>query len=646
MMITLSLPLARARIVLIGALAVFAALAGQGAWAQADPPGRVGRLADMQGSVSWFDHEQGRWADAERNLPLTGGDRISTAPQGRAELRIGSTVLRLGAATELEVLRLDDERISVQLHSGSLALRVRSRETADETEVVTREAHLLPQRAGHYRFDRVDDTTQAGIWRGTLRIDEPGGFVLETGQRVDLWRQGRRGAAGELRSAFSALPNDAFGEWALRDDQRDERSASSRYVSPEMTGAEDLDRNGRWENHPEFGTVWIPLAVRPDWAPYRYGRWAWVQPWGWTWVDEAPWGFAPFHYGRWVTWRGAWCWSPGAYVARPVYAPALVAWIGGPHLSVSVQIGGGGPVGWVPLAPREVYQPYYRATPQYVERVNAPPPYRWDHPPGERRAGPVLYGNQGAPNGMTVVPREVLGQRQPIGRNLLDGRTLPPGLAQRPVASVAPPQSAMGPERRQAVDVPRPGEAFGPAAQPVRREERPAAPGAAVVVQPVQPVQAVQPPDPRGPRGPRDGDSRRDRMPTPAPALVQPPMQGQPQAQPQAQPQMQPQMQPQPQPQAQPPAVQQAQPRPAPAVQPAPAQMGPQPAPRPVPQAAAAAAPAAPAAAPSPPPKPVVVEREKPHQERERERDRDREKERQAEAKPRSEPGAPREAQR
>ena len=53
--------------------------------AQEDPPGRVGRLSELQGAVSWYDHEQGTWADAERNRPLTGGDRLSTGPQGRAE---------------------------------------------------------------------------------------------------------------------------------------------------------------------------------------------------------------------------------------------------------------------------------------------------------------------------------------------------------------------------------------------------------------------------------------------------------------------------------------------------------------------------------------------------------------------------------
>ena len=143
-----------------------------------------------------------------------------------------------------------------------------------------------------------------------------------------------------------------------------------------MTGAEDLDRYGRWETAPEYGTVWIPTAVvAADWAPYRHGRWAWSRHWGWTWVDDAPWGFAPFHYGRWVSWGGRWCWSPGPYVHRPVYAPALVGWVGGGSVSVGISVGHRPPpprFGWYPLAPREVYVPGYRHSPRYVHRVNDP----------------------------------------------------------------------------------------------------------------------------------------------------------------------------------------------------------------------------------------------------------------------------------
>ncbi len=75
--------------------------------------------------------------------------------------------------------------------------------------------------------------------------------------------------------------------------------------------------------------MWVPNGTPAGWAPYHYGHWVWVDPWGWTWVDDAPWGFAPFHYGRWAYVGGYWGWVPGPIAARPVYAPALVAWVGG-----------------------------------------------------------------------------------------------------------------------------------------------------------------------------------------------------------------------------------------------------------------------------------------------------------------------------
>ncbi len=436
---------------LLTALCLAVGLSAASAWAQDDPPGRVGRVVDAQGGVSWYDHEEGQWAPTSRNRPLTTGDRLSTAPNGRAELRVGSTVLRLAANTELEVLRLDDERMRFQLHSGTVAVRVRSRDIADELELVTAEARLQPLRAGHYRLDRTDDTTQVGAWRGTLRVEDARGLLVDSGQRLELWREGgerrdRRNErdpresrdpqlapTGELRTSWQRLPDDAFSAWAQREDQQDERSASSRYVSPEMTGAEDLDRHGRWEQHPDHGPMWVPFEVTAGWAPYRSGRWAWVRPWGWTWVDEARWGFAPFHYGRWVSWRGRWGWCPGGYVARPVFAPALVAWVGGPRVSVGISVGMPG-VAWVPLAPREAYVPYYRHSPVYIDRVNVNPVFNRggehgrgrDHSndpnrdqnrdPGAPRpvpTGPVMYSNQGVPGAVTVVPQDVLVRRAP-----------------------------------------------------------------------------------------------------------------------------------------------------------------------------------------------------------------------------------------
>jgi hypothetical protein len=133
-----------------------------------------------------------------------------------------------------------------------------------------------------------------------------------------------------------------------------------------MIGCDDPDWYRNWNETSEYGPVWIPSSLPAGWAPYKFGRWAWVQPWGWTWIDDQPWGFAPFHYGRWAISRGVWVWVPGSILHRPVYAPALVAFVGA---------GNGGAMRngnfrWFPLGPREAYVPPYRASREYIRKVN------------------------------------------------------------------------------------------------------------------------------------------------------------------------------------------------------------------------------------------------------------------------------------
>jgi hypothetical protein len=87
-------------------------------------------------------------------------------------------------------------------------------------------------------------------------------------------------------------------------------------------------------------------------------------------VDDAPWGFAPFHYGRWVYVGNRWGWLPGPVALRPVYAPALVVFVGGSNWRAGYAQGGA-PVGWCPLGPRDVYVPPYRVSRGYFTHVNA-----------------------------------------------------------------------------------------------------------------------------------------------------------------------------------------------------------------------------------------------------------------------------------
>ena len=378
-----------------------------------DPPGRVARVAEVAGQVWRYDPDAGEWLAATRNRPLTSGDRIATDAGARAELQVGSTSIRLDGATELELLRLDDDHVVIELHGGTAIAQIRDTAGAGELELTTNEGRFIAQRAGTYRVDRREARSDLTVYRGQGRYEGPNsGLQVNAGQRAEFWID----SGGVAQYTLMQPLNDAFAAWSGERDRRVVSSISERYVSPEMSGVAELDAYGRWEQNPDYGSVWIPTAVAVDWAPYSHGHWTWVRPWGWTWVDDAPWGFAPFHYGRWVYARNNWCWTPGTRVVRPVYAPALVAWIGGPRGNVSVTVGGGPAVGWFPLAPREVYVPSYRVSPGYARNVNITHVNNvtvisnvFGNPQGPRD-----FENRRAPRGVTVVPAGVLIDRRPV----------------------------------------------------------------------------------------------------------------------------------------------------------------------------------------------------------------------------------------
>ncbi|TXH48849.1 MAG: hypothetical protein E6Q93_25980 [Burkholderiaceae bacterium] len=580
-----------------------------------DPPGRVGRLSEVHGSVWLYHPEEGEWVAAERNRPLTSGDRLATDGGARTEVRIGSSVLRLDGASEIEVLNLDDDRMVLRLHSGSLAVRIRSADQVRGFELLTEEGRFTVQRPGRYRFDRADDASFATVLAGQAYYDtQNNALSINAGQRAEFWMD----RAGAPQYSIVEPERDAFAGWVAERDRADERSAASRYVSPEMTGVEDLDRYGYWQDNPEYGALWVPRGVASGWAPYTTGRWVWVAPWGWTWVDEAPWGFAPFHYGRWVYVGSSWCWVPGTYVRRPVYAPALVAWIGGPHLSVGLTLGGGPAVGWVPLAPREVYVPTYRVSPGYVRNVN------YTHVTNITNITTIVnnpqqavagrdFRNRKFPHAVTVVPASTLTAREPVAPVAARWRdtpavreiatqppraavvaappvATPPPAVRRPDAPVARPPGAIFQRGGDRPDVLRPASPAQPREaqprepqqqpgarepqQPVGRErerERVAPPlvrPAPQVQQPLQPAQPMQPAQPVQPMQPRQERFERPQQPAermqpgerpqqPVPPMFRPQQQVQPQPQPQAAPRAAAPQQPPQQQQQQPPQQQQ-----------------------------------------------------------------------------------------
>ena len=388
---------------LLSLLMLSAAFAQEG-----DPPGRVAQVSFLQGAVSLQPAGQQDWVTAELNRPLTTNDKVwSDATGSRAELDLGGAVVRLGSGTSFSFLNLDDNTAQMQVGSGTVVVHVRELFENQTYEVDTPNVAFLLDEPGQYRID-VNDTGDATV----MRVSDGQAEASGGGQNVPIANQ-------EMVSFFgtdqlSIVPGalgapDGFDDWSFERDREMDQGPSQQYVAEGTVGAEDLNDNGDWQNTPDYGYVWVPTAVAVGWAPYSFGHWAWVSPWGWTWIDDAPWGFAPFHYGRWARWHNSWAWVPGPRNVRPVYAPALVAWAGA---------AGSAGVAWFPLAPREVYVPGYHVTERYVRSVNVTntniTDYAYINNVYQNRVGGLRYANSAVPGAVTSVSQNVFTNAQPV----------------------------------------------------------------------------------------------------------------------------------------------------------------------------------------------------------------------------------------
>src|SRR5581483_6504941 len=404
-----------------GALAVIAVIATLAVFAvaqdQDDPPSRVARLGYMEGSISFQPSGENDWVQAVPNRPMTTGDKLWSDRESRAEVQLGSSMIDLGSNTGFSFLNLDDHTIQMEVTAGALNVRVWRLDHDTNFEIDTPNQAFTIMEPGRYRVETSEngDYSVVTIREGAGESSGNGqSYSLHAGQRTTF-----RGTTSLNADVEQIGPADDFDNWSERREHRYSDSPSAHYCSQQVVGFEDLDENGDWQANPQYGNVWYP-RVEPGWAPYHNGHWAWIDPWGWTWVDDAPWGYAPFHYGRWVNVYGRWGWVPGPVEARPVYAPALVVFVGG-------RPGGGENVAWFPLGPREVYVPAYRVSPGYVNRVNVSNTtvnqttvtnvYNTTIVNNNTTINNVTYANRNVNGAVTAMPQHAFASAQPVSRN-------------------------------------------------------------------------------------------------------------------------------------------------------------------------------------------------------------------------------------
>ena len=414
-------------------LAWMAAVAqAQGAGADEVPP-RVGRVAFTQGElyIAPPDHAQ-EWAPVARNHPVVTGDNLWMSGDGRAEVDYGGGQLRLGPDSNVQVSRLDEQALALFVAEGRVIVRVRYLAPGEATRIDTPNAQIDLVRPGLYRIDVSPQPRQTWVVvrLGEASVALPGAVQpVLPGQTASI--AGTADAVAEVREGAGV---DGLDTWSAERDRVYERSYdTAAYVSRQMVGYADLESNGRWQTYPDYGAVWFPERVAPDWAPYRYGHWVWLVEYGWTWVDDAAWGYAPFHYGRWAFIGGRWGWCPGAFVARPMWAPALVAWYGGSGWTYFSSFSG--PVfGWVPLGWRDPFVPWWgRCGTRCYDRYNRP--YAVDVRERPRQP-PGSYANARVPNAVTAVSAAALRETRPVQTSRVE---LPPqAIATAPRLSASP----------------------------------------------------------------------------------------------------------------------------------------------------------------------------------------------------------------
>lgn len=353
--------------------ALIGAVSTGSAAAEDDPPSLVGRLAAIDGTVSFHTKDETTWSAATPNYPITTGNALWADSGSHAVIQLGANEVNLGPQTELDVDRLDEQVFQASLPQGTVYLNLRGLSNGDQIQIATPRGTVNINQPGRYEVFSGDQThpSTVTVLEGAAQVagDNNLNLPVAAGQTGVLSDNGQGGPV--TANLAPSQGEDELVAWAR---SRETRAAPPPQEAAAMTGAQDLGNYGTWSTSPDYGNVWYP-QVATGWVPYRSGHWAWVAPWGWTWVDDAPWGFAPFHYGRWVRIGPRWAWAPRPVVVVgapivPVYAPALVTFVGDiGGIGVSLSLGGPS-VGWVPLAPREVYYPPYRVSDRYLRRVN------------------------------------------------------------------------------------------------------------------------------------------------------------------------------------------------------------------------------------------------------------------------------------
>ena len=230
-----------------------------------DPPSRVGRLARLQGTVSFRAADESPWETATLNWPVTTGNAFWTEPGAAAAIEVGASHIALDQATEFDIASLDDHALVATEAQGAAYLRLRDVPQSDSFTINTPRGSVTIAAAGRYEVAAGDTATPTRITvvEGVAQI-AVGTLTLDVQARQTATLTGTDTYVGSV----GAEADDALLTAQLALEQPQAPATQPTPATPvanappavvlQMTGGDAVEATGEWAATPQYGHVWYP----------------------------------------------------------------------------------------------------------------------------------------------------------------------------------------------------------------------------------------------------------------------------------------------------------------------------------------------------------------------------------------------------
>jgi len=316
----------------------------------------VGRVYYIEGELLRYVPETNDWVAVVRDTPFGTEDTLFTGSRGLGELIApNGTWIRIGNSTQIQFIALDMDFSEMDVATG--VARIYNKSTNTIIKVTCPFGYVLADPGTVFDFYVGENSVEVLALIGKVSF-----IHSATNARYDALAGSPSILVDQQQvTSGNGMPDPDWDRWNVRREgfwamKTRETGRSAEYLPPNLRNdAYILEENGRWENvyyEGESRWLWQPTTVAVGWRPFSVGRW--TDYYGdQCWVPAEPFGYTTHHYGNWVHVSNSWYWAPpvvGVRVGLPLldvgfyWYPGRVSWI---HR--------GAYVGWVPLAPREMY---------------------------------------------------------------------------------------------------------------------------------------------------------------------------------------------------------------------------------------------------------------------------------------------------